>query len=114
MGAVMKRSRGRPPQVQAPVYVASPIKRRRATKAEMPKPEPERQREQEPPVDLLLAWPLRWRDAIRFCMSNLDLLQDRDSTFVWEVNKYSHIPSERQLAWLRNCVERCRQRGAKS
>ncbi len=67
---------------------------------------PERRRD--PWLDVLEDWPAHWTAAVRLCRSSSVALPGRSRDFLQQIGAYKHRPSEAQLAWLHELVERCR------
>jgi hypothetical protein len=53
-----------------------------------------------------------WRDAVRFAGRQPDFLTVKEYAFIRQLAGYNRTPSEKQLAWLRNIVERLLRQGA--
>lgn len=64
--------------------------------------------------DLLDDWPARWSDAVTYCATNQDALNERSRAFVEQLGTYTRTPSPRQLGWLRHCVEHLLRGGART
>jgi hypothetical protein len=58
--------------------------------------------------DVLRNWPENWRIAIDLCERAGAILPPKDRAFLASISGYRHQPSERQLTWLLNVVERVR------
>jgi hypothetical protein len=54
--------------------------------------------------DVLHDWPSRWSDAVAYCATNADALNEASAVLIEQLAHYQITPSERQLAWLRRCV----------
>jgi hypothetical protein len=68
----------------------------------LPAPEPQRQARDD------------WRTALRFCLDNFDLLDERDGGFIRSIHSYRHMPSAPQLKWLADCCRKLMARGCRA
>lgn len=53
---------------------------------------------------------VKWRSLVQFCLEHVDDLSDRDSDFIAKLSSYRCLPSDKQLTWLYDIVDRL-QRG---
>jgi hypothetical protein len=49
-----------------------------------------------------------WRQNVRFCFDNADLLSERELDFIANIARGARRPTVRQLGWLHDIVDRLR------
>lgn len=62
---------------------------------------------QEPQINVLVDWPVRWQAAARLVAEEgKGLLREKDLAFARTVAGYEHRPTEKQLGYLHDLVRR--------